>query len=132
MPLPSAALCVLVKTRGAVASMMSVGSRGNRRQRLGSNPAVSSCYRLTDHHGRDVVECSSIDFLKGMIRHLPPGRYAVDQILTWSPASESTDKRWGTIVKLDDDRIIEEPKLWDHLSEPPCPTASPTSHTAAR
>jgi hypothetical protein len=56
-----------------------------------------------------VVECNSFDFLKGMIRHLPPGRYAVDQILTWSLPSEFTEKRWGTIVKLDDDRIIEAP-----------------------
>jgi hypothetical protein len=44
-----------------------------------------------------------------MIRHLRPGRYAVDQILTSSLPSESTEKRWGTIVKLDDDRIIEAP-----------------------
>jgi hypothetical protein len=82
---------------------------GQRRPRLGRNPAASSYYRLTDHHGRDVVECNSIDFLKGMIRHLPPGRYEVDQILTSSLPSESTEKRWGTIVKLDDDRIIEAP-----------------------
>jgi hypothetical protein len=93
-----------------------------RRPRLGRNPAASSYYRLTDHHGRLVVECNSIDFLKGMIRHLPRGCYAVDQMPTWSLPLESKEKRWGTIVKLDDDSIIEVPFHPMPIGEATCRT----------
>jgi hypothetical protein len=99
---------------------------------LERNPFVWSYYRLTNLDGRDLVECTRIDFLKGMIRNLPRGRYGVNQILTSSLPWGSTEKRWGAIVKLDDEKIVEEPDAWSPLYEPPIPATSRTSPASAR
>ena len=68
-----------------------------------------SYFRLIDPAGQNVLECKSIDFAKGMIRALPPGRYTVEQISTLPSTSHCRTEQWGVIVKLQNGRIIDQP-----------------------
>ena len=72
-------------------------------------------YRLIDPNGQNVIDCNSIDFVKGMIRALPPGRYTIEQISTSDLPTWCSTDRWGVIVNLGDGRIIEQPYAKESL-----------------
>jgi hypothetical protein len=74
---------------------------------------VWSYYRLIDPDGQRVIDCKSIEFLKGMVRNLSPGRYTVAQISGSSASAFSILSRWGAIIKFEDGRVIEEPDPWE-------------------
>jgi hypothetical protein len=74
---------------------------------------VWTFYRLIDPNGQRVIDCKSIDFLKGMVRNLSPGSYTVAHISGSTPSAGSILRRWGAIVKFNDGRIIEEPDHWE-------------------
>jgi hypothetical protein len=74
---------------------------------------VWTVYRLIDPGGQHVIDCKSIDLLKGMVRNQSPGRYTVAHISGSSPSSGSILRRWGAMVKFNDGRIIEERDAWE-------------------
>jgi hypothetical protein len=74
---------------------------------------VWSYYRLVSSNSQNVIDCNSIDFVKGMIRKLPSGRYTVVKISALPRPARSTVKRLGAIVKLDDGELIEELDAWE-------------------
>jgi hypothetical protein len=75
--------------------------------------SMSSLYRLVDPHGELVADADTIDYLKGILGDLPPGRYRVDEISVTPLPSGHTARRWGIILRLADGRIIEEPDAWE-------------------
>ena len=74
---------------------------------------MSITYRLVDSKGEMLADADSIEYLKGILGDLDPGRYTVDEISTKPLPSGHTARRWGVLLKLDDGTIIEEPDPWD-------------------
>jgi hypothetical protein len=72
----------------------------------------STCRRI-DPKGEMLSDADTIGYLKGILGHLDPGRYTVDQISTDPLPSGHTARRWGVILKLAGGTIIEEPDRWD-------------------
>jgi hypothetical protein len=58
-----AQLCVMAKIPLPAATMMPLGTRGDRCPRPRRNPAMSN-YQLIDSTGRDVIDSNSIEFLR--------------------------------------------------------------------
>ena len=77
---------------------------------------MSSTYRLVDSKGEMLSDADSIEHLKGILGHLEPGRYMVEQIASHPLPSGHTARRWEVLLKLDDGTIIEEPDPWDEYS----------------
>jgi hypothetical protein len=74
---------------------------------------MSSFYRLADPEGELVVDRDTIEYLKGIVRDLAPGRYVVDEMSVKPLASGHTARRWGQILKFEDGTITEEPDPWE-------------------
>ena len=74
---------------------------------------MPSTYLLIDATGELFCDASSKERLEGILGHLDPGRYTVDEIATDPLPSGHTARRWGVILKLDDGTIIEEPDPWE-------------------
>jgi hypothetical protein len=70
-------------------------------------------YSLIDSKGEMLSHADTIGYLKGILTHLDPGRYTVDEISTEPLPSGHTARRWGVILKLEDGTIIEEPDPWE-------------------
>jgi hypothetical protein len=66
-------------------------------------------YRLVDSQAETLAHADSIQYLKGLVRDLGPGRYTVDKIHDEPGPSGHPSRRWGAIRKLDDGTIILEP-----------------------
>jgi hypothetical protein len=73
---------------------------------------MCNVYRLVDSRGEMLSDADSIQGLKGILGHLDPGRYVVDQIASHPLPSGHTARRWGVLPKLDDGSIIAEPDPW--------------------
>ena len=58
-------------------------------------------------------DADTIEYLKGILGHLDPGRYTVDQIAAHSLPSGHTARRWGVLLKPEDGTVIEEADPWD-------------------
>jgi hypothetical protein len=74
---------------------------------------MPSTYRLIDSKGEMLSDADTIGYLNGILSHLDPGRYTVDEIATDPLPSGHTARRWGVMLKLDDGTIIEEPDTWE-------------------
>jgi hypothetical protein len=55
----------------------------------------------------------SIGYFKGLVAGLDPGRYAVDEIRGEPGPSGPISRRWGVLLKLEDDSIVTEPDPWE-------------------
>ncbi len=58
-------------------------------------------------------DADTIEYLKGILGHLDPGRYTVDGIASDPLPSGHNARRWGVLLKLEDGTVIEEPDPWD-------------------
>jgi hypothetical protein len=74
---------------------------------------MPSIYRLIDPKGELLSDADTIGYLKGILTHLDPGRYTVDEISSDPMPSGHTARRWGVMLKLDDGTSIEEPDPWE-------------------
>ena len=68
---------------------------------------------LIDPKGEELASGDSIDYLKGFVADLEPGRYIVEEVRSEPGPSGHTSRRWGHIFKLEDGTIISEPDLWE-------------------
>jgi hypothetical protein len=74
---------------------------------------VPITYRLVDSRGELLTSGDTIEYLKGFLRDLGPGRYSVDEIGAEPGASGHTSRRWGVLFKLQDGTILTEPDPWE-------------------
>ena len=74
---------------------------------------MSSTYRLVDSKGEMLSDADSIEHLKGILGYLDPGRYTVDQIAAHPLPSGHTSRRWGSVTRHDNGRVILDPDPWD-------------------
>jgi hypothetical protein len=74
---------------------------------------MSSKSCLLDPAGELAAEGDTIEYLKGALEALPPGRYQVDETSAVALPSGRTSRRWGLLLKLDNGTIIEEPDPWE-------------------
>jgi hypothetical protein len=68
---------------------------------------------LIDPKGEELASGDSIDYLKGFVADLEPGRYIVDEIRSEPGPSGHTSRRWGVLLKLKDGTIISKPDPWE-------------------
>jgi hypothetical protein len=75
-------------------------------------------YRLVDPGGEMLSSGDSIGSLKGVVGDLDPGRYTVDEIRGEPGPSGHTSRRWGVLLKLEDESIVTEPDPSEPSSRP--------------
>jgi hypothetical protein len=68
---------------------------------------------LIDPKGEELASGDSIDYLKGFVADLEPGRYIVYEVRSEPGPSGHTSRWWGVILKLGDGTIISKPDPWE-------------------
>ena len=58
---------------------------------------------LVGFKGEMLSDADTIEYLKGILGHLDPGRYTVDEIALDPLPSGHTARRWGVLLKFDDE-----------------------------
>jgi hypothetical protein len=74
---------------------------------------MPTTYRLVDSKVELLTDADSIEYLKGLVSNLGSGRYTVNESRDQPGPSGHTSRRWGVILKLEDETIISEPDPWE-------------------
>ncbi len=84
---------------------------------------MSITYRLIDSTGEMLSDADTIEYLKGILGYLDPGRYTVDQIAAHPLPSGYTARRWGVLQAKKTGRLSK--KLIPGTFDPPCVGSTP-------
>lgn len=66
-------------------------------------------YRLIDAEGRQLAHGDTINYFKGVVSDLKPGRYTIEEIVADSLGYAHETRRWGVISHLEDGTIQVHP-----------------------
>jgi hypothetical protein len=69
-------------------------------------------YKLVDPKGEVLASADTIGYLDGLVAHLPPGRYTVDEIRDEPGPIGVVRTRWGAIRRFEDGTVLLEPDPW--------------------
>ncbi|WP_165070420.1 hypothetical protein [Paludisphaera rhizosphaerae] len=66
-------------------------------------------YRLIDADGRELAYGDTIQYFKGVVTDLKPGKYTIQEVIADSLGHAHEVRNWGSIRHMDDGSVLLHP-----------------------